>query len=59
MAFLKAGFRVRGSVRSKSSAAGLLDALRVEAEQGRLEVVEVPDIAAKGAFDEAVKGTSR
>ncbi len=55
-AFLKAGHSVRGSVRSKASAKGLLAALPEYAS--RLEIVEVPDITAPGAFDEAVKGGS-
>ncbi|KAK3994402.1 hypothetical protein QBC44DRAFT_322633 [Cladorrhinum sp. PSN332] len=52
-AFLKAGYSVRGTVRSAASAKPLLDAL---AHYGRLSVVEVPDITQPGAFDEAVKG---
>jgi nucleoside-diphosphate-sugar epimerase len=55
-AFLKAGYSVRGTVRSKSSAKDLLDALSEYA--GRLEIVEVPDITVPSAFDEAVKGES-
>ncbi len=55
-AFLKAGHAVRGTVRSKSSAKGLVDALSEYASS--LEIVEVPDITAAGAFDEAVKGGS-
>ncbi len=53
-AFLDAGYSVRGTVRSKSSADGLVDALSKYAD--RLEIVEVPDITVPGAFDEAVKG---
>ena len=53
-AFLKAGYSVRGTVRSKSSAKDLVDALSEYA--GRFELVEVPDITVPGAFDEAVKG---
>lgn len=55
-AFLKAGYSVRGTVRSKSSAKGLLEALPEHASAGTLEVAEVPDIVAEGAFDSAVKG---
>jgi nucleoside-diphosphate-sugar epimerase len=55
-AFLKAGYSVRGTVRSKPSARGLLDALPEYAD--RLEIVEVPDITVPGAYDEAVKGES-
>lgn len=57
-AFLNAGYSVRGTVRSKASASGLLAALPDAASSGRLELVEVPDITAPGAFDEAVRGVS-
>lgn len=53
-AFLKAGYAVRGTVRSKSSADPLVRAL--SAYEQDLEIVEVPDIVASGAFDSAVKG---
>lgn len=53
-AFLKAGFSVRGTTRSRSSAQGLLDSLPEYAD--KIEIVEVPDITVDGAFDEAVKG---
>lgn len=55
--FLKAGYSVRGTVRSLSSAKGLQDVLKDYVESGKLSVVEVPDIIKSGAFDEAVKGT--
>ncbi|CCT69936.1 related to V.vinifera dihydroflavonol 4-reductase [Fusarium fujikuroi IMI 58289] len=53
-AFLKAGYAVRGTVRSRSSADPLVRALSAYEED--LEIVEVPDIVASGAFDSAVKG---
>jgi nucleoside-diphosphate-sugar epimerase len=53
-AFLKAGYAVRGTARSKSSADPLLRAL--SSYDKDLEIVEVPDIVASGAFDAAVKG---
>lgn len=53
-AFLQAGYRVRGTVRRAASAQPVIDALPQYASN--LEVVEVPDITAPGAFDEAVKG---
>jgi len=54
--FLKAGWDVRGTVRSLKSAGPLKDAL---AEYGsRLELVEVPDITAPGAFDVALQGVT-
>lgn len=55
--FLDAGYSVRGTVRRISSAKPLIEGpLKSFAESGRFEVVEVPDITAEGAFDEAVKG---
>jgi nucleoside-diphosphate-sugar epimerase len=57
-AFLNAGFSVRGAVRSSSSGDGLLAALPEAAAQGLLEIAEVPDITAAGAFDEAIKGVT-
>jgi nucleoside-diphosphate-sugar epimerase len=53
---LEAGYSVRGTVRSLSSAKGLQDVLKDYVEAGKLSVVEVPDITRSGAFDEAVKG---
>jgi nucleoside-diphosphate-sugar epimerase len=53
-AFLKAGYAVRGTVRSKASANALVEALSQYRED--IEIVEVPDIVAPGAFDDAVKG---
>ncbi|KAL6409585.1 hypothetical protein AUP68_05961 [Ilyonectria robusta] len=52
--FLKAGYAVRGTVRSKASANALVEALSQYRDD--LEIVEVPDIVAPGAFDTAVKG---
>jgi nucleoside-diphosphate-sugar epimerase len=53
-AFLDAGYSVRGTVRSVASSKPLLDALRYYGS--RFSLVEVPDIAAPGAFDSAIKG---
>ncbi|KAH8586406.1 putative NAD dependent epimerase/dehydratase [Bisporella sp. PMI_857] len=55
-AFLNEGYNVRGTVRNKNSAAGLLEVLEPFVTAGRLEIVEVKDITIPGAFDEAVKG---
>ena len=55
-AFLDAGYHVRGTVRSKSSADALLKVLERFVTAGRVEIVEVKDIVIPGAFDEAVKG---
>jgi nucleoside-diphosphate-sugar epimerase len=54
---LEAGYSIRGTVRSLSSAKGLQHVFKVYVEAGKLSVVEVPDITKNGAFDEAVKGT--
>ncbi|GAA5826609.1 hypothetical protein JCM5353_004988 [Sporobolomyces roseus] len=49
------GFRVRGAVRSASKVSGLQE--RWESKfPGKFEVVEVPDFAVDGAYDEAAKG---
>ncbi|QPC58215.1 hypothetical protein HYE67_000446 [Fusarium culmorum] len=53
-AFLKAGYAVRGTVRSKASGDSLVKALSSYGSD--LEIVQVPDIVAPGAFDTAVKG---
>ncbi|KAL7904112.1 hypothetical protein GGI35DRAFT_472665 [Trichoderma velutinum] len=53
-AFLKAGYAVRGTTRSRSSANGLLESLPEYAD--KIEIVEVPDITVEGAFDKAVEG---
>jgi len=42
-AFLSDGYHVRGTVRNKASAAGLLEALKPFVEAGRLEIAEVKD----------------
>ncbi|KAI0123604.1 hypothetical protein BJ170DRAFT_89123 [Xylariales sp. AK1849] len=57
-ALLVAGYSVRGTVRSRSSAKGLLAALPDAAASGTLEIVEVPDITVPGAFDEAVRSVT-
>lgn len=53
-AFLQAGHSVRGTVRSLRSVTEVKEALAEYAD--KLEFVEVPDITAAGAFDEAIKG---
>ena len=55
-AYLQAGWSVRGTARSASTTKPLVDALSQYAS--KLEIVEVPDITAVGAFDDAVKGTN-
>jgi len=53
-ALLEAGFSVRGTVRSIKSAAPVKEALARFGD--KLSFVQVPDITAPGAFDEAFKG---
>ncbi|KAI1119113.1 NAD(P)-binding protein [Nemania sp. NC0429] len=52
--FLAAGWAVRGTVRDRESAGARELAAHLAAEA--FELVEVPDIKAPGAFDEAVRG---
>jgi NADPH-dependent methylglyoxal reductase len=58
LAFLQAGYRVRGTVRSpaKSSAWLVLPAFAEYAASGTLETAIVEDIVAEGAFDDALDG---
>jgi nucleoside-diphosphate-sugar epimerase len=51
---LQAGYSVRGTLRSQASAAPLKEALKTYGD--RFTTIEVPDITATGAFDEAIKG---
>jgi nucleoside-diphosphate-sugar epimerase len=53
-AFLKAGFKVVGTVRSQATAQNVLKTQKHAG--GNLSFAIVPDIAAPNAFDEAVKG---
>ena len=53
--FLSRGYNLRGTTRAKASAAALLSDAYA-AYTSRVEVIEVPDMKAHGAFDEAVKG---
>jgi nucleoside-diphosphate-sugar epimerase len=54
--YLKAGYSVRGTVRSLSSGKALQNVLSEYTSSGKFELAEVPDITVDGAFDEAVKG---
>ncbi|KAL3291141.1 hypothetical protein RB213_011844 [Colletotrichum asianum] len=53
-ALLKAGYRVRGTVRSIPSAQATVEALA--GYEQNLEIVEVADTSVLGAFDEGAKG---
>jgi nucleoside-diphosphate-sugar epimerase len=56
---LERGYKVRGTVRDVKGSAWVADELFPKyAASGALELFEVKDIAAHGAFDEAVKGMS-
>ncbi|KII83927.1 hypothetical protein PLICRDRAFT_118805 [Plicaturopsis crispa FD-325 SS-3] len=55
---LGAGYTVRGTTRSAAKATYLKDKFTREYGAGRLDVVEIPDISADGAFNEAIKGVS-
>ncbi|KAK0659442.1 putative oxidoreductase [Cercophora samala] len=57
LTFLQAGYRVRGTARSVSTTKPLLSAIPAELA-ANLEIVEVPDITAPGAFDQAIKGVT-
>ncbi|EGY22278.1 hypothetical protein VD0002_g3425 [Verticillium dahliae] len=54
--FLQRGYRVRATVRDINQASWLVqDTFKSYAESGSFELVAVADLAADGAFDEAVK----
>lgn len=55
---LLAGFRVRGTVRSLSKCAYLTDLFSARHGPNRFSLVQVPDIAAPHAWDEAVSSVS-
>ncbi|KAL2173594.1 uncharacterized protein P884DRAFT_280889 [Thermothelomyces heterothallicus CBS 202.75] len=56
-ALLKAGYAVRGTVRARTAnVENLVRKLNEYHDGDRLELVEIPDISADGAFDRAVEG---
>jgi nucleoside-diphosphate-sugar epimerase len=55
---LLAGYHVRGTVRSKERASWMQDLLDQKYGSGKFELFEVPDMAAPGAFDDAVQGAA-
>lgn len=58
-AVLKAGYPVRGTVRQVASGAAVQDALvELGYDRDLIEVVQVPDMMAPGAFDKAVAGNN-
>ncbi|GJN94209.1 hypothetical protein Rhopal_007283-T1 [Rhodotorula paludigena] len=56
LAYLEAGYRVRGTVRSQDKADAWAKKHANAFKDGQLEWAIVKDIAAPGAFDEAIKG---
>jgi len=57
--FLQRGYKVRGTVRDLEKSSWLVhDVFKSYADDGKFELVLVPDLAAKNAFDDAVKGMS-
>jgi nucleoside-diphosphate-sugar epimerase len=53
-----AGFKVRGTSRNASKAQFLTTYIAQKFGPGRLEIVEVPEMTAPNAYDEAVKGVA-
>lgn len=53
---MEAGYKVRGTVRMVSKADGLKAFWDMKYGPGKIEIVEVPEMATKGSFDKAVKG---
>jgi nucleoside-diphosphate-sugar epimerase len=55
---LAAGYKVRGTSRTKDKAAYLTNVMDKKFGKGNLEIVEVPDMIADDAYTDAVKGVS-
>lgn len=55
---LAAGYKVRGTSRTKEKAAYLTDLMDKKFGKDTLEIVEVPDMIADDAYTDAVKGVS-
>jgi nucleoside-diphosphate-sugar epimerase len=56
--FLTTGYKVRGTVRSLSRGSWLQSLFDSKYGPGHFSLCEVPDMAAPGAFDKAIKGAS-
>ena len=54
--FLEYGYKVRGTVRDTTKFSWLLDLFQKDYGKDSFELVQVDNLAAKGAFDETVKG---
>ncbi|RDW57271.1 hypothetical protein BP5796_12721 [Coleophoma crateriformis] len=56
---LQRGYKIRGTVRDLEKSSWLInDVFQSSADDGNFELVQVPDLGAEGAFDDAVKGMS-
>lgn len=55
---IAAGYKVRGTSRSKAKAEYLIDYFGKKFGDGKIEIQETPDMLAEGAYDEAVKGVA-
>ena len=53
---LLAGYKVRGTARTAAKAEHLKEYWDKKYGLGKVEIVEVPELGIKGAFDEVVKG---
>jgi nucleoside-diphosphate-sugar epimerase len=53
---LQLDYRVRGTVRTEAKGKWVQDYFDEKYGHGKLELVVVPDMSKKGAFDDAVKG---
>ncbi|KFY83907.1 hypothetical protein V500_09788 [Pseudogymnoascus sp. VKM F-4518 (FW-2643)] len=57
--FLQRGYKVRGTIRDLEKSSWLVqDVFKSYADSGDFDLVVVPDLAATGAFDDAIKGVS-
>ncbi|KFZ05872.1 hypothetical protein V501_07943 [Pseudogymnoascus sp. VKM F-4519 (FW-2642)] len=54
--FLEYGYKVRGTVRDTTKSSWMLELFQKDYGKDSFELIQVDDLAAKGAFDEAVKG---
>ena len=55
---LSAGYKVRGTTRRRKKSAWLAEYFDEKHGSGLFELIEVPEMAEEGAFDEVVKGRS-
>ncbi|KII85574.1 hypothetical protein PLICRDRAFT_178626 [Plicaturopsis crispa FD-325 SS-3] len=55
---LQAGYSVRGTTRTAQKATFLREKFTREYGEGRIEIIEIPDVTVEGALDQAIKGVS-